>query len=641
MKKGIWFVIILLLAGALWAQTVELPSPDGQTRFVVSVENGISHSVYYHNVAVITASPFSLEFAQSAPLCENFTIEKQSRQSVNETWKPVYGKHAVIANHYNELTLVLRETRFPGRALEMIYRAYDDGVAFRYRFPDPTMQEELKLKHEYTSFVFNNDHPVWMADYNSFTTSQEKEFRKAHLSDIGDDNLIGLPLLVNVDDKVYAAITEANLTDWAALYLTEGRKRDGGYALESVLAPIPGSSGEDADLPLLAKIHPPAASPWRVIMLSEQPAKLLESEIIMNLNEPNQIKDTSWIVPGKCAWDGWWTGKRMSNELLKEYIDFASYMGFPYQLVDGGWYWPDVVTVSPRIDLDGIRQYAADKNVKLWVWNHWTSLDTLYEKAFALYEQWGIVGVKIDFMDHDDQTMVNWYRKILKCAAEHHLMINFHGAYKPTGVRRTWPNVMAREGVLGNEYNKWSDRVTPEHTVTVAYTRNLLGEMDFTIGGFRNRAMGKFRATSPTEVQGTRCHQMAMFVVYESPVTFVCDNPSNYYDQPGLDFLKVVPTVWDDIVGVNGSVGEYITIAKKSGDDWYLGSMTDSEARHLDVKLDFLDNGSYTAEIWQDAADADVNAEHLEKRTITVKKDDVIRIDMAPGGGYVARLVKK
>jgi alpha-glucosidase len=266
----------------------------------------------------------------------------------------------------------------------------------------------------------------------------------------------------------------------------------------------------------------------------------------------------------------------MDTATLKEYIQLAADMGFSYQLVDWKWYGDkplenpdlDITTVEPEVDMPELLRFAKERNVKLVLWLHWTHVDKQYEEAFALYEKWGVAGVKIDFMQRDDQEMVNWYQKIVKKAAEHHLLVNFHGAYKPTGFRRTYPNLITREGVLGNEFNKWSRRVTPEHNCTLPFTRMLAGPMDFTPGGFLNRSRAKFRTNvKPTEVMGTRCHQLAMFVVYDSPLCCVCDHPRNYKGQPGLEFLRVVPTVWDDTKVINGEVGKYITMARQTGRD--------------------------------------------------------------------------
>ncbi len=294
--------------------------------------------------------------------------------------------------------------------------------------------------------------------------------------------------------------------------------------------------------------------------------------------------------------------------------------------------------------MDEVRRFAKEQGVKLWLWMYWTDVerDDAYLKAMKLFESWGVAGIKIDFMDRQDQWMVDWYHKIIKAAADHHLMVDFHGAYPPTGWRRTYPNMMTREGILGNEYNKWSESVTPEHNVTILYTRNLLGEMDFTPGGFLNRTKGHFRMASgtdrPAEVQGTRAHQLAQFVLYESPITCVCDHPDHIRGADGADFLTKVPTVWDETRGVAGEIGEYAVIAKRDAKQWFIGAMTNWDAREVEVTLDFIETGTYQIELWEDGPEASENAEDLSTRTLSIKSGDSFTLKLAPGGGAVCIL---
>jgi alpha-glucosidase len=332
----------------------------------------------------------------------------------------------------------------------------------------------------------------------------------------------------------------------------------------------------------------------------------------------------------------------MNTETIRQYIDLAAAMGWKYQLIDWQWYGQynrpdaDVTTVNPDVDMPEVLQYAEEKGVKCWLWLYWTDIDRQLEEAFALYEKWGVAGVKIDFMARDDQEMVNWYHKVVREAAEHHLMVNFHGAYKPTGMRRTLPNMMTREGVLGNEYNAWSTRITPDHDVTLPFTRMLAGQMDYTPGGFLNRGKGEFRAGHPTQVMGTRCHTLAKFVVYNSPITTVCDHPDHYYGEPGVEFLKEVPAVWDETKVLNGEIGEYITMARRSGNKWFIGSMTNSYERTLKIPFDFLGNKNYVIHTFRDV-NGDPVSVNMETKKIT--GDDELTIHMQPGGGFAAYLV--
>jgi alpha-glucosidase len=402
-------------------------------------------------------------------------------------------------------------------------------------------------------------------------------------------------------------------------------------------------------------------------MIGEKPGDLIESNIIENLNEPCVLKNTSWIKPGKCAWDWWWSGKYApdvnftlgsNTETMKYFIDFASELGWEYQLVDWYWYCPpfkvmlkeanpdsDITKSNPDIDIPELVRYAAAKNVRLILWLHWKHADGQMDEAFALYEKWGIAGVKIDFMVRDDQEMVNFYHRAVKKAAEHHLLVDFHGAYKPDGFSRTYPNLITREGVLGNEWNKWSARCTPDHCLTLPFTRMLAGPMDFTPGGFLNVRKDDFKFgkmgadAGPVYVMGTRCFQLAMMVVYDSPLQVLCDSPYNYQQSSaGLDFLKIVPTTWGQTKVLNAQVGDFITIARRKGDEWFIGSMADETPRSLEVPLDFLSEGKYEAVIWTDADDADTNPWHLTKQNIIVTAEDKITAKMAPAGGHVIHL---
>ncbi len=302
----------------------------------------------------------------------------------------------------------------------------------------------------------------------------------------------------------------------------------------------------------------------------------------------------------------------------------------------------DITTMEPEIDIPELVRYGAERGVKILLWLEWNHADRQMEEAFPLYEKWGVAGVKVDFMARDDQYVVNFYHRLVKLAAKHHLVVDFHGAYKPTGVSRTYPNLMTREGVMGNEYVKWSTRITPEHKVTIPFTRGMLGEMDFTPGAFVNVTMGKFKTESEAPcpmTMGTRCNELAMMVVYESPLQVLCDAPYNYRHSPaGTDFLKIVPTTWDDTRVLNASVGNYITVARRSGDEWYIATMTDEDGRTLSIPLDFLGEGSFEATIWKDADDADVYPARLEKEVIPVDQDTVLEAVMSPGGGHIVHI---
>jgi alpha-glucosidase len=401
----------------------------------------------------------------------------------------------------------------------------------------------------------------------------------------------------------------------------------------------------------------PAPSPWRVLMIASAPGRLIESHIVDNLNPPSAIADTSWIKPGKAAWD-WWSGPYDENvnfrpgkntATAKHYVDFASQAGFEYFMLDGGWARPvapgpydsgsDLSQANPNIDMPELLSYAQSKNVKIWLWAHWTDMNRQIDQVFPLYEKWGIAGVKIDFMDRDDQQMVDFYRSVAKKAADHHLMVDFHGAFKPDGISRTYPNLLTREGVLGLEYNKWSARVTPDHNVMLAFTRMLAGPMDYTPGGFHNSTAADFvpRNDQPM-VMGTRAHQTALFVVFDSPLMMVSDYPEAYQGQKELAFLSAVPASWDETRVLNAKVGDYITIARRHGREWYVGSIAGSHGAQVEISLEFLPSGNFIAEVYSDAPDAASNPTHTVLEQRNVNRSMSLKTTMVTGGGQAIRI---
>lgn len=634
-------MLVGVVAGCGTSKPTPLPrrarllSPDGKIEVSIAVQSTLNYRVRIDGQQILRNSPMGLEFADGTILGQNVELVKLHRESANSTWPNRWGKHSQVHDQHNELRLTLREKSIH-RTFDVVFRVFNDGVAFRYSLPAQPGNESFILKHDRTEFAFVGDYPCFAGQQGGFGGPQEWEFRPAHLSDVKPDSIIGLPLLIQ-SSAAWIAVTEADLRDWSGMWLGALATSDDGVTLTTKLAPRKDEQG-------LVKATFPHDSPWRVLMIGRQPGRLVESDLILNLAQPCLLSDTSWVRPGMAAWD-WWSGlSSMTTKDMEEHIQFASDMGWAYDLIDAGWYVnetkpdADITKVIPAVDMDELLRFAREKNVRLWVWMHWTDVDRndAHLKAFPLYEKWGIAGVKIDFMDRDDQDMVNWYEKITKAAAEHHLMVDFHGAFKPTGFNRTYPNQITREGVLGNEYNKWSARVTAEHRVTLPFTRFLAGPGDFTPGGFLDCTPAQFKSDGPAKVQGTRCAQLALFVTLDSPLCCACDHPSHYYNQPGVDFLKVVPTVWDDTRVLDGEVTKHIVMARRSGKVWFLGGMTDSQSREISVKLDFLDKGRWKLRLWKDARDS--NPEHVEIEDRVVTPNETITLKMAPAGGTVATL---
>jgi alpha-glucosidase len=636
-------------------------SPDETIEVAVSVAGPLTYQVQVDGQPVIVASKLGLKLHDGTTLGRKVELVNATHQSHDATWENPFGKRRVVRDRYNQLHLLLREQSAEGRTFELVVRAFNDGVAFRYELLSQPGMREFMLDQELTEFAFPADFNCYAGEQEKgFSGPQEWEYSRRRLSDVKPDSIIGLPVLVETPGA-WIAIAEADLLDWAGLWLG-GLEAPAGVAGQTPLNGTSPPQEMPASVALAAKLAPrldkqglvqaktPHRSPWRVLMIGRQPGRLIESEIVRNLSTPSVLTDSSWIKPGLMAWDHWWSGDTiMDTATMKEYIQLAADMGWAYQLVDWGWYGEsnkpeaNITKAVDSLDMDEIRRFAKEKGVGLWLWLHWTDADRDdgYKKAFPLYRKWGIAGVKIDFMDRDDQEMVRWYEKIARAAAEHQLMVNFHGAYKPTGLERTFPNQLTREGVLGNEYNKWSSRVTPEHKVTLPFTRYLAGPGDFTPGGFLNVQPADFRAQKPTLVQGTRAAELALFVVYDSPIGCACDHPGHYRGEPGADFLKLVPTVWDDTRVLDGAVAQHVAIVRQSGDDWFLGALTNSQPRELSLTLDFLGPGGWKIRLWKDAVDADRNAERLAIEERSVRSDDTLRLRLAPSGGCVARFEKQ
>jgi alpha-glucosidase len=636
--------VLLITSTAVNSQNVTVKSPDGN--LTVSVANGekLSYSVGWKNHIILNPSAMGFEFKDEEAMTGNFTIVDQSVQNLNEKWIPVVkSKHSEVLNNYNELRLVLKEKSGPMRLMELYIRAYNDGAAFRYKLYRGARVGDRQIIKELTTFNIPGDPKAWIVEYGGYSSSNEAEFMEHPLSYLNEKSIAGMPMLMEYGNNCWVAITEAKIENYAAFYIgTNGTANQ----LTTKLVPVPVEPENGVKVRFSDEVY----TPWRVLMIGETPGKLIESEIIQNLNDPCAIKDPSWIRPGISAWDHWWSGDvKMEMPVIKQYIDLAAAEGWPYMLVDWQWYGKfnspeaDITKWAPQISMPEIIEYAKSKNVKIliWLFSSDVNRNSAYKTAFPLYEKWGIAGIKIDFMDRDDQQMVNWYHDIIKCAAENHLMVDFHGAYKPDGIIRTWPNMITREGLMGNEYYKFSDKMSPEHNVKLAFTRMLAGQMDYTPGAFLNVTREQYKQQTPAVVWNTRAAELSKFVIYESPLTVVCDHPDNILNKPGADFLKIVPTTWDDIKFLGGHPGDYIALAKRSGDLWFVGIMNNSIGKTVPLKLDFLPSGNYEAEIWSDAKNSDKVPMEIKKSKQTVKPDADLKVPMAKNGGYVMVIKRK
>ena len=612
---------------------LSLASPDGRIGCEVALDGGrLCYRVTFDGERLIGPSPLGLRLEGGGEPC-GLRVARTTRARIDERYEPVAGKTREARDRANELTLDMQGER----PLSLIVRAYDGGIAFRYRVPCRDAGEAIVLADETTRFDLG-EADCWAFDAGRFDTPHEGEFLPMRVSEIGAGALLDLPLLCRTRRAVFA-IAEADLRDYAGMYLVRE-----GTGVRARLSPRLDDGA--AAVRLAAGVD--LVSPWRVVMIGDDAGRLIESTLITSLNPPCAIADTSWIRAGKYAWD-WWSDKAlggvaqpMCDAAMRRFIDFAAANGLEYMLIDAGWYVEgpagvgdaaaDVTRTIEAIDLPGLIAYAGARNVGLLVWTHWRPLAARLDEALALYGRLGLNGVKVDFMDRNDQEMVAFYHRLVAKAAEHQLLVDLHGAYPPTGLSRTWPNLLTQEGVLGAEYNRWSARVTATHNVTLAFTRMLLGPMDYTPGGFRHVRPEEFVArTLLPLVMTTRGHGLAMYVVYESPLNSLADTPDEYEGAAGLDFLRTVPTTWDETRVLAGEIGAFIVIARRSGDDWFVGAMTNEVARMVEVGLGFLDDGRYEATTYADGDAPDA----LSITQRTVGRGDAMRLELAERGGAV------
>jgi alpha-glucosidase len=644
-------VIAVLPPAASPSGPLRVVSPDGSVEilFRLGASREPTYSVLFQGKAVVEASPLALDFRQGGAWGKGQKIVSVRHNSHDKTYPIVAGKSNHARDHYNQMVVALEESAVAGRRIELHFRAYDDGAAFRYFIPDQPQLRQFELLRERSEFRFKANLTCWAAQHGSFTTAQEKEFDRISLDDIAPGAIVGLPLTISLGGGETAAITEANLLDYAGMYV-EGVPGQP-HAVVTRLSPLPNGGG------VAVRANAPHYTPWRVLMLGRQPGDLIESNILLNLSEPCALSDTRWITPGKALFP-WWVAfkaeppipSRMTTANQEYYTDSAAQVGAKYLEFEPPWYGdetqcienPDAQDITkplPELNMPEIFAYGRQHGVGLVLWVHWKSLRNQMDEALALYDKWGAKGVKVDFMQRDDQEMVNFYTEVAQKCARRHLMVDFHGAYKPTGLRRTYPNVITREGVMGAEYNKVSARITPLHNVTLPFTRMLAGPMDYTPGGFRNVTADQFKINEKEPmVMGTRCHQLAMYVVYESPLAMVSDSPATYRGAVGTDFIRQVPTSWDETRVLAGEVAEYIVIARRLGADWYIGAMTNWTPRHLEIPLKRLGGGAWTADVYADGPNAARTPTDVTRSQATLQSSGAIILDLAPGGGWAAQL---
>lgn len=644
-KKLLILLVGIVFSGTflLHAKEISLSSPDNKIKTVISIDQKVYFSISYHNNELLKPSLIALDIEGITK--DSYKIKKLLTREVKEEIHPVVpSKNAVIPDHYNELSITMNNN------YTLIFRAYNDGIAYRFQ---TSKKNEIKVLNESLELNFSKDYPIYFPKEESFFSHNERKYEFLKLSELKEGDLCSLPALVAPLLGPNILITESDIEDYPGMWL----KASGNGNLSATLPKAAASVevNNDRDVPVreresfLAKTSGKRSFPWRVFIIAEKDKDLVASDMVFKLAKPNQLQETSWIKPGKVAWD-WWNNLNVygvdfqsgvNTETYKYFIDFALEYGLEYIILDEGWYkLGNLMEINPDINMEELLAYGKKKNVGIILWVVWKTLDDQLEEALDLFEKWGVAGIKVDFMQRDDQWMVNYYHKIANEGAKRKLLVDFHGAYKPSGLRRTYPNVITREGVRGLEWNKWSDVITPEHDLTIPFIRMVAGPMDFTPGAMINAQDTNYLISfSRPMSQGTRVHQMAMYVVYESPLQMLADNPSNYYREPECTkFISEVPVVWEETRVLDAKVSDYILIARRSGDAWYLAAMTDGSERELKVDLSFLPEGNHEMEVFLDGINANKFASDYKKESITVSKGENMVIKLAKGGGWVARI---
>ena len=655
--------LLFIIPNMFGQKEYRLNSPDGKLEVTLYIGDRITYELTEEGHTLVAPSPLSVHLDNGTVWGNGSHLKRVSHRQANEVIPSPFYKRSEVKDVYNEMTLSFREH------FNLIFRMYNEGMAYRFA---ATGNRPFKVTNEEAAFNFNKDYKSivpYVKDGDKqpieaqFSNSFENTYTHIELSGLNPQRLMFTPVVIEQENGRKLCIAESDVESYPGMFLIN---RNGGTALTSAFAAVPKTKKQGGHNQLqilvterenyIASCQPKAKLPWRIIVVARNDKELADNDMVYKLAAPSRMKDISWIRPGKVAWEWWnhWGIKGVdfeagiNNETYMHYIDFASRHGIEYVILDEGWavnLKADLFQIVPEIDLKKLTAYARQKNVGLILWAGYHAFARDMEHVCKHYSEMGIKGFKVDFMDRDDQMMVDFFRRAAATAAKYGLLVDFHGAFKPVGLNRTYPNVINYEGVFGLEQMKWSksdvDQVT--YDVTVPFIRMAAGPMDYTQGAMRNATRRNYHpVNSEAMSQGTRCHQLAEYVVFDSPLNMLCDSPSNYMAEPECTkFIADCPTTWDESVSVNGVLGSYITLARRSGDIWYVGSLNDWTARDLTLDLSFLGEGDWTMEIFRDGINADRAARDYKRESAQLSADRKVTIHMAPGGGWTARITQK
>ncbi len=644
MKSIITLLFVALLSlNYGFAKDYYLLSPDKTIELKVSIDQQIFFEVFNEGKSLFVVDDLNINTLELGALGHNPKVKNVKTTTVNQVLESVVPvKSKEIKDSYSE-------TRFEFKGkYALVFRVYDNGIAYRW---ETTFKKELTILDESMSMRMDTVDSVYYPVESSFLSHNERYYTHAGIADVKNDELASLPTLFEKSSGEKIILMESDLYDYPGMWI---RKKD----TTSVVATFPAyptieKSRNDRTVEVvetatyIAKTNGTRTFPWRIAGIAKDDKDLLTNDLVFQLARPIEIKDVSWIRPGKVAWD-WWNALNLTGvdfesgvntQTYKYYIDFAAENVIDYIIMDEGWYkLGDLMDIVPEIDMEEILSYAEDRQVGVILWVVWKTLDDQLEEAMNQFEQWGVKGIKVDFMQRDDQPIVNYYWKIAQEAAKRKMLVDFHGSYKPSGIRRAYPNVMTREGVRGLEQCKWTDEQTPAHNVTIPFIRMVSGPMDYTPGAMINAHKNHYMArwNRPMSM-GTRSHQLAMYVIYESPLQMLADSPSNYMkEQECTSFISEIPVVWDRTLALQAKVGEHIIVARNNGRNWYVGGMCGEHGFEYSLNLDFLPAGDFKIEIIKDGINATRHAQDYVKQIFSVNNKTEISIRMVHGGGFAA-----
>uniref|UniRef100_UPI0032169DBF glycoside hydrolase family 97 protein n=1 Tax=uncultured Draconibacterium sp. TaxID=1573823 RepID=UPI0032169DBF len=647
--KNYIVILFLVISNAAFAVDYQVVSPNKEVLATVSATSTLSLQVAHKSSNLFQIKNIALQIVKKDFDTQINKVKRVKNTSVNQVIRPeINEKYKEIKDNYNELEIYFRGD------IALIVRAYNNGIAYRFK---SSFNDSITIENETLDLSFDANDSIHFQRSKTFNSSYETPYEYHAVNKVEAGGYCCLPALVKKQTGVNVLITESDLTDYPGLWL-QGTATQ---TLKSALSGYPVAFKNDGSpygqgqvkkhANYIARTNGSRSFPWRIFAIAENDAGLLTNNLVYQLASPNKIEHPDWIEPGVVIFD-WW-GRRniygvdfhsgINTATAKYFIDFTAEFGFEYFLFDDGWSkQDDLLAVNPDLDMEEVMAYAKKKNVKIMLWAIWNTFKKQEKEAWALFEKWGISGIKFDFMNRDDQDMVQFYHNVAKEAASRKMVIDFHGAFKPAGLRRMYPNVLTREALIEFEYNGWTEYDTPEHHNLLPYIRMVAGPMDYIPYTTHNSTQKNFRTRGDMPMgQGTRAHSMALFVILASPMQMFPDSPSDYYrERECTEFISKIPTVWDDLKVLSAKIGEHTVLARKNGNDWYVGAITNWNAKELEIAFDFLDEGEYQLEFIEDGANADTRAMDYKRKTKIVTKKDSHILKMAPGGGWIAKLSK-